>query len=161
MVMRGRRMARRAGRRTARRTTRRVVRRGHRRRRRRILVGGMVLLAAGGAAYGAYKLTQKDADQIEQHTGQSVEDMSEEDLVAAMEELGIQSIELDQNDQATIAQKTGQAPPAPPAASAPAPAGAEPQPAYLDELERLAGLRDLGIISDEDFEAKKRQLLGL
>ncbi len=32
---------------------------------------------------------------------------------------------------------------------------------YLDELERLAGLRDQGIITDEEFEAKKGQLLGL
>ena len=32
---------------------------------------------------------------------------------------------------------------------------------YLDELEKLAGLRDAGIISAEDFEAKKNQLLGL
>ena len=32
---------------------------------------------------------------------------------------------------------------------------------YLDELERLASLRDQGIISEEEFEAKKKQLLGL
>jgi predicted Zn-dependent peptidase len=38
---------------------------------------------------------------------------------------------------------------------------AAPQESYLDELERLAELRDRGIISEEDFEAKKRQLLGL
>ena len=31
---------------------------------------------------------------------------------------------------------------------------------YLDELERLADLRDRGIISNEEFEEKKRQLLG-
>jgi len=34
-------------------------------------------------------------------------------------------------------------------------------PSYVDELQRLATLRDQGIISSEDFEAKKRQLLGL
>ena len=32
---------------------------------------------------------------------------------------------------------------------------------YLDELERLADLHDKGIITDEEFEAKKKQLLGL
>ena len=42
------------------------------------------------------------------------------------------------------------------AASAPA-----AEPSYLEELQQLAGLRDQGIISDEDFEAKKKQLLGL
>jgi hypothetical protein len=30
-----------------------------------------------------------------------------------------------------------------------------------DELAKWAGLRDSGVISAEDFEAKKRQLLGL
>jgi predicted Zn-dependent peptidase len=32
---------------------------------------------------------------------------------------------------------------------------------YLDELEKLAGLRDRGVITEEEFEAKKKQLLGL
>jgi hypothetical protein len=31
----------------------------------------------------------------------------------------------------------------------------------LDELEKLASLRDKGIITEEEFQAKKRQLLGL
>jgi ribosomal protein L12E/L44/L45/RPP1/RPP2 len=130
-------------------------------RRRRIMVGGFVLLAAAGTA-AAIKLSKQDADRIEEHTGVPVEDMTEEELVAAMEQLGIQSIELDENDQAIITDQ-GAAPAAPgtavPAAQPAAPA--EPEPSYLDELERLADLRDRGIISDEDFEAKKKQLLGL
>jgi hypothetical protein len=125
----------------------------------------MVLLAVGGAAYGAVKLTQKDAQRIEEHAGASVEELTEEELVAAMQELGIQSIELDENDQAIIAQESGQTSAAPPAAATPeaqpAAAPTEPEPSYLDELERLGALRDQGIISDEDFEAKKKQLLGL
>ena len=129
------------------------------------MVGGMVLLAVGGAAYGAVKLTQKDAQRIEEHAGASVEELTEEELVASMQELGIQSIELDENDQAVIAQETGQTSAAPPAAATPeAQPGAaptQPEPSYLDELERLGALREQGIISDEDFEAKKKQLLGL
>lgn len=130
------------------------------------MVGGMVLLAAGGTA-AAIKLTQKDAQQIEEHTGASVEELTEDELVAAMQDLGIKSIELDDNDRAIISQETGQAPaaaaPAAPVAQPvqPAPAPAAPQESYLDELERLADLRDRGIISEEDFEAKKKQLLGL
>jgi len=50
------------------------------------------------------------------------------------------------------------APPPQYAPEAPAQAAA---PAYVDELQRLATLRDQGIISAEDFEAKKRQLLGI
>jgi Short C-terminal domain len=45
-------------------------------------------------------------------------------------------------------------------AAAPAPAAA-PEPEYMGELERLSQLRDKGIISNEDFEAKKKQLLGI
>jgi hypothetical protein len=50
-----------------------------------------------------------------------------------------------------------------PAEAAPAPAApaASSEPEYMGELERLAQLRDQGIITDEDFEAKKKQLLGI
>ncbi len=124
------------------------------------MVGGMVLLAAGGTA-AAIKLSQRDADQIEQHTGASVEELSEEELVAAMEDLGIKSIELDDNDRAIIAREGGAPGAEPVQPAAPPVAQAGPEPSYLDELERLADLRDRGIISEEDFETKKKQLLGL
>jgi hypothetical protein len=42
----------------------------------------------------------------------------------------------------------------------PAPAAA-PEPEYIAELERLAQLREQGIVSEEEFQAKKKQLLGL
>ena len=38
---------------------------------------------------------------------------------------------------------------------------AAPEPEYIAELERLAQLRDQGIVSEEEFQAKKQQLLGL
>jgi hypothetical protein len=38
---------------------------------------------------------------------------------------------------------------------------AAPEPEYMGELERLAQLRDQGILSVEEFEAKKKQLLGI
>jgi hypothetical protein len=44
-------------------------------------------------------------------------------------------------------------------AAAPAPAASEPE--YVGDLERLAQLRDQGIVSDEEFEAKKKQILGI
>lgn len=37
----------------------------------------------------------------------------------------------------------------------------QPQLTYLDELEKLASLRERGIISDDEFNAKKRELLKL
>lgn len=152
---------RRAVRRTSRRTVRRTTHRRRRRRRRRIMVGGFVLLAVGGAAYGAVKLSQQDAQRVEQHTGESVEELSEEELVQAMKDLGIQSIELDDNDQAAIAKETGQTPAPQTTATQPAPGEARAEEDYLDELERLADLRDSGVISNQEFEEKKRQILGL
>ena len=77
-----------------------------RRLRRRILVGGAVLLAVGGAAYGAVKLSQRDADRIEEHTGASVDELTEDELTTAMQELGIQSMELDENDKAIITKES-------------------------------------------------------
>jgi hypothetical protein len=47
------------------------------------------------------------------------------------------------------------------AAAAPA-APAEPaEPDYAAELEKLAQLKAQGIISEEEFEAKKKQILGI
>jgi hypothetical protein len=149
-------MMRRGARRTARRTSRRVARRTMRR---RMVVGGMVLLAATGTA-AAIKLSKKDADRIEQHTGLPPEQLEDQDLHEAMQELGIQSQPLTAEDQAAL----GGAPATQaPAAAAPAkqPPAAAPQESYLEELERLADLRDRGILTDEEFQAKKKQLLGL
>ena len=109
-----------------------------------------MLLAAGGAAYAGVKLAQKDADRIEEYTGASVEALSDEELQGAMAELGVQSMELDKEDYTALGAEPGTAP-----------AKTSAEPAYLEELEKLAALRDQGIISDEEFQAKKGQLLGL
>ena len=34
-------------------------------------------------------------------------------------------------------------------------------PAYVAELEQLGNLRDAGILTEEEFQAKKTQILGL
>ena len=47
-----------------------------------------------------------------------------------------------------------------PQAAAAAPAAPE-QPSYIAELEQLAQLRDQGVISNDEFDAKKRTLLGI
>jgi putative oligomerization/nucleic acid binding protein len=44
----------------------------------------------------------------------------------------------------------------------PEPAPAAPaEPDYAEELQKLAELKAAGIINDEEFEAKKKQILGL
>src|SRR3954469_15471344 len=45
--------------------------------------------------------------------------------------------------------------------AAPPPAAGAAEPDYMAELEQLAQLRNQGIITDEEFEAKKKQLLGI
>jgi hypothetical protein len=114
----------------------------------------MVVLAATGTA-AAIKLSQKDAERIEQHTGLPPEQLEDEDLNEAMQELGIQGQPATAEEQAALSHA--------PAPGAPAPQAGPPAPkeAYLDELERLADLRDRGILTDEEFQAKKRQVLGL
>ena len=69
------------------------------------MVGGMVVLGVAGAIGGGVKMSQKDAERIEEHAGASVEELTEEELIAAMDELGIQSIELTEDDQALITEQ--------------------------------------------------------
>jgi len=148
-------------RRAARRTTRRRTSRRHRRRRRRrIVVGGALLVTAGAAAYGAYKFSKRDADRIEEHTGASIDELEEDELQGAMNDLGIQSQELNDEDRAALGTEggTSAAQVAPQAAAAPQTAGGDD---YLAELEKLGDLRDRGIITDEEFEMKKKEILGM
>jgi hypothetical protein len=130
-----------------------------------LLVGGMVLLGVGAAAaYGAVKISQKDKDRIEEHSGESVEEMSEEELVQAMKDLGIDSIELSEEDKAALAAQRDEAKVDGATVTygdQPADATAAAVPSYLVELETLAGLRAQGVITEEEFQAKKGQLLGL
>ena len=46
-----------------------------------------------------------------------------------------------------------------PQAAAPPPAPAQPD--YTQELSQLAQLKQQGVISEEEFEAKKKQILGI
>jgi hypothetical protein len=157
-------MRRRSNVRSARRSVRRMHRRRIRMRRRRILLtGGLVAVAVAGTA-SAVKMSQKDADRIEAHTGQKPEDLSEEQLEAAINDLDIETQELTDADVAAI--ESTDAEPAAPVTSTATPPSADPPPAagqmdYITELKQLAELRDMGVITPEDFEAKKKQLLGL
>ncbi len=151
--------ARRTGRRTARRTSNRRNRR-RRRRRRRIIVGGAVLIGGGALVY---KLTKQDAQQIEEYTGVPPEELEDDDLQAAMKDLNIQSQDLTAEDKAALGQADAAEKQASDQAAAAAVSAAESaqQEDYIEQLKQLAALRDAGILSDEEFEAKKKQILGL
>jgi hypothetical protein len=71
-----------------------------RRRRRRIIVAGAVVV---GTASAMVKLTQKDADKIQQTTGKAPEDMSEEELQQAMQQTGVQAQPIMPEDQQAMA----------------------------------------------------------
>jgi hypothetical protein len=60
-----------------------------------------------------------------------------------------------EQDAAYVSQVAYQEPPpgAQPAAA--------PEADYMAELERLAQLRDQGVLTPEEFEAKKKQILGI
>ena len=62
-------------------------------------------------------------------------------------------------DQAAVRAAVGQQAAAQQTYAAPPPA-APAEPDYMDELAQLAQLKAQGIITDEEFEAKKKQLLG-
>lgn len=79
---------------------RRARRTSRRRRRRRIVVVGGAVVLAGSAI--SHKMSKKDADRVEQHTGQSVEELTDEELTQAITDLGIEEMPLTEEDQAAI-----------------------------------------------------------
>ena len=127
-------MGMRRGRTTARRGRRRMRRR---RRRRILLVGGLV-------AFGAYKLSTRDAQRVEEHTGTPPEEMSDEELEQAMNDLGIEKQMRDANDVEEGAATAEQ-----------------PATSPADELAKFAELRDQGALTEEEFTAQKQRILGL
>ena len=124
------------------RAVRRTTRRRRRVRRRRVmLVGGLV-------AFGAYKMSTRDADRIEEHTGVPPEELDDEELDQAMTELNIPKETVDDTDREAAGETSD--------AGAAAPAAADP----LDQIKKLADLHAQGILTDEEFETKKTELLG-
>ena len=116
---------------------RRMMRRRRRRRRRMLLIGGMVVLG-----YAGYKLSQKNVERVEEQTGKKADELTDEELEQAMEQLGIEPETMTDEEWAASEK-------------------ADAQPDYIEELERLADLNQRGILTDEEFAAKKKQLLDL
>ena len=111
----------------------------------------MALLAVGGTAAVAYKIGKGNAQKVEQYTGKPFDDLSEEELATAMDDL---NIELPDEDEGEVGDQFEDQ-------AYDDEDDYADEPDYIDELERLAGLKEKGIISQEEFEAKKKQLLGL
>jgi hypothetical protein len=58
------------------------------------------MLAGGMVAFGVHKMSQHQAKQIEEHTGVPPEELEDEDLQGAMQELGIPEQPLTDEDRA-------------------------------------------------------------
>ena len=63
------------------------------------LWGGFMYLLFGSMMY---KVRRDDATVIERDSGKQVKDMTEEELVAAMKRLGIKSLEISDDERATV-----------------------------------------------------------
>jgi len=124
---------------------RRARRRRRRVRRRRVmLVGGLV-------AFGTYKFSTRDAKRIEEHTGVEPEELDDAELEQAMQDLDIEPQKVTSDDTEAGGQ-------APTATTAPQSGGST---GYLDELAKLASLRDQGVLTDAEFDAQKARILDL
>lgn len=105
-----------------------------------MLVGGLV-------AFGSYKMSKHQAEQVEQHTGVSPEELTDDALETAMDELDIPKQTVDSTDREE-ADEPGEAGSSGGAGDA------------VDELERLGALHEQGGLSDKEFAAAKAKLLG-
>jgi hypothetical protein len=117
--------------------------------RRRLIIGGAVLIAAGTTAV---KMSPSEVQQVEQHTGQKAEDLNEEQLDAAMEQLGIEGQEPSDQEMAMLEAEDQQAQPAPGNSSA-------TQDDMVSKLERLGTLKAQGLLTEEEFAQAKQKLL--
>jgi hypothetical protein len=107
-----------------------------------MLVGGLV-------GYGAYKFSTRDAKRIEEHTGVDPEELDDAELENAMRDLDIEQQKVTSADVEPTGQQTAAAPTAVSGGST----------SYLDELTKLASLHQQGILTDAEFDAKKKQIL--
>jgi hypothetical protein len=57
-----------------------------------VVVGGML-------AFGAYKMSKQQAEQVQQHTGVDPEELTDQELAQAMDELGIDKQEVTDADK--------------------------------------------------------------
>ncbi len=98
----------------------------------------------------------------QEHKGGVVNAVNDENAVTFLKKQHQQFIDLKEYVEELIGEMQGQSHPA---QIATPPEQAQPLPVSgsidFEQLERLAELRDRGIITADDFEAKKRQILGL
>ena len=95
-------------------------------------------------------MSTRDADRVKEHTGTDPEELSDEELAQAMDQLGIEKQTMTDDDQELE-----------PPGGAGTPQAATGDIGYIEELNKLSALHEAGILTDEEFSAKKDQILGL
>lgn len=97
----------------------------------------LFLLAGTGLAF---KLHRDDIRRMEEESDRPINDLTEEELLMLMKELGIKVHDPGNNYGTQIKLSTKE---------------------ELEQIEKLAELLYKGFITDEEYQAKKRQILGL
>jgi hypothetical protein len=95
----------------------------------------------------AIKLHRDDIRKIVEKKDKPIREMSEEELLAAMEELGIEGHEITDDDMKETET-----------------AAASKKETTMDDLEMLEKLTEMlykGFITDEEYQQKKKDILGL
>jgi len=108
-------------------------------------------------------MTTQDAQRIQEDTGLPPAQLENNDLRESMQELNIHSAPLTPQDQQALGMPVTpqpqpgtttvmhQAPPPP----------ANPQSSMEQQLQSLQNMKEQGLISDDDYNAKKKQVLGI
>ena len=107
---------------------------------------GAFALLAFPATGAMYKIHREDVRRIEQDSGVSVRNMTEEELQAAMTRLKISGTEFTEADRVAAGWQQ-------PSAKLTA--------EDLDLLERLTQMMYSGQLTEDEYEAKRKEILGL
>ncbi len=108
-------------------------------------MGSTMLLLFGDRA--AYKLNERDIRRVESTTGKSASDLTEAELLAAMRKLGIQKLELNDEERRVVEKSSAQ------------PASTTSTRDASEALHELMQLHYSGLITEEEFEQKKAEIL--
>jgi hypothetical protein len=113
-----------------------------------VAVGATKAVMGGGSSKQA--AAQQDAAQQQQ-----IDDLqAQQAQLAAQQQAAAQQAAAQQ----AAAQQAAAQPVAPPVAAGPTPGSMDDQ---MAQIQKLAQMKDQGLITDEEFQAKKKQILGI
>jgi hypothetical protein len=119
------------------------------------------VLLAGEGSSPPIKISEQDAQKIQQQEGMSVEQLEDNDLREAMQELNIHSVPLTPQDEAALGLRPSSAPSGTVTVARPPSPPTTPQASIESQLQSLQSMKDKGYITEDDYNAKKKQILGI